>query len=110
MDMTGLANSGINETKGALKSAIEEIEYLDKENARLKEQYEYLKSCQLEHLKEPKLIAELEKENARLKEDNRSGMNALKLSGQALSKALDDVEALLAENKRIVGEIKGDGK
>jgi DNA-binding PadR family transcriptional regulator len=52
-----------------------------------------------------KRIAELEKENARLKEDNRSGMNALKLSGQALSHALDDVEALLAENKRIVGVI-----
>jgi len=33
---------------------------LIKENASLKEQYEYLKSCQLEHLKEPKRIAELE--------------------------------------------------
>ena len=44
--------------------------------------------------------------NASLIEENRSGTNALKLSGQALSKALDDVERLLAENKRLVVTIK----
>ena len=44
--------------------------------------------------------------NASLIEENRSGTNALKLSGQALSKALDDVEKLLVKNKRLVETIK----
>ena len=51
-------------------------------------------------------VDKLKKDNARLKEENRAGTNALKLSGQALSKALDDVERLLAENKRLVDTIK----
>ena len=88
----------------------EYVDKLKKENARLKEQVEeqrgYAEHARKDRSKYGALADKFEGELAVMKEENRAGTNALKLSGQALSKALDDVARLLAENKRLVDTIK----
>ena len=88
------------------------IDELEQENARLKEQVEEQRGYAVEARRGRSeygaLADKFEAELAVMKEENRAGTNALKLSGQALSKALDDVEKLLAENKRLVDLINGD--